>query len=58
MRSIDEAKRYLETGGFREVIDLVSFAMEAKRSKIRLGADMAMALCLLAEEALKGRTMH
>lgn len=58
MADIEEAKRYLETGGLGEVIGLTSVAMEAGSPKVQMDSDMAMALCLLADEALKRRKHH
>lgn len=55
MPDIEEAVRYLETGGLGEVVGLTSFSIQAGHQKVQMDADMAMALCLLAEEALKRR---
>lgn len=55
---IDEAKSYLETGGLGEVIGLTDMAMQAGQPKVQMDADMAMALCLLADEALRRRAAH
>ena len=52
---VESAKRYLETGGLGEVIGLTSIAAEHKQPKVQMDTDMAMALCLLADEALKRR---
>ena len=56
--SIKEAREYLETGGLGEVIGLTSMAIEMDQPKVQLDSDMAMALCLLADEALKRRAAH
>lgn len=58
MSDIDEAKKYLETGGLGEVIGLTSIAIEMKQPKVQMDADMAMALCLLANETLQRRKSH
>lgn len=58
MADIDGAKQYLETGGLGEVIGFTSLALEANQPKVQMDADMAMALCLLADEALKRRRAH
>lgn len=55
---IDEATNYLETGGLGEVIGLTDLAMRNGQPKVQMDADMAMALCLLASEALKRRAAH
>lgn len=49
----DFAKKYLETGGLGEVIGFTSLAADQKQPKVQMDTDMAMALCLLADEALK-----
>jgi hypothetical protein len=53
--AIDDATEYLATGGLGEVIGLTSMAIAAGDPKVQMDADMAMALCLLADEALKRR---
>jgi hypothetical protein len=55
MSTIEEASHYLETGGLGEVIGLTSLALQHKQPKVEMDSDMAMALCLLADEALKLR---
>jgi Tfp pilus assembly protein PilF len=55
MIDIEEATRYLETGDLTEVITLLSIALEADQPKVQLYLGLAMALCLLADEALKAR---
>lgn len=49
------AQEYLETGGLGEVIGLTSAAAEMRQPKVQMDTDMAMALALLADEALKAR---
>lgn len=46
---------YLATGGLSEVIGLTSVAMHQNYPKVQSDTDMAMALCLLAAEALEAR---
>lgn len=58
MADIEGAKKYLETGGLGEVIGLTSIAIEMKQPKVQMDADMAMALCLLADETIKRRAAH
>jgi len=52
---IEEATRYLETGGMGEVIGFTTLAVEMNQPKVQMDTDMAMALCLLADETLKRR---
>ena len=52
---IKGATDYLATGGMGEVIGFTDMAMKMKQPKVQMDADMAMALCLLASEALKAR---
>lgn len=52
---IEGAKTYLETGGLGEVIGFTSLAIEHNELKVQMDTDMAMALCLLADEAIKKR---
>ena len=52
---VAEATAYLETGGLGEVIGLTDVARQYERSKVQMNTDMAMALCLLADEAIKAR---
>jgi hypothetical protein len=56
--NIKDATRYLETGGLGEVIGLTSMAIEMKQPKVQMDADMAMALCLLADETFKRRNAN
>jgi len=58
MTNVEEAKTYLETGGLGEVIGLTSVAIGAGQEKVQMDASMAMALCILASEALKRRRAH
>lgn len=51
------ASEYLETGGLGEVIGMTSVAMQFAQPKVQLDTDMALALCLLADEALKTRAV-
>lgn len=55
---IDAATKYLETGGLGEVIGLTDMAIRMDQPKVQMDADMAMALCLLASEALSRRRAH
>lgn len=55
---IDGAKLYLETGGLGEVMGFASVAMDSGEPKVQMDTDMAIALCLLADEALKRRSRH
>jgi hypothetical protein len=55
---IKEAREYLETGGLGEVIGLTDIALRADQPKVQMDTDMAMALCLLADEALRRRGAH
>lgn len=52
---VESATDYLVTGGLGEVIGLASITMQMGQPKVQMDADMAMALCLLADEALKFR---
>jgi len=56
--AIEEAQRYLETGGLGEVMGLASASMGAGMPKVQMDTDMAIALCILADEALKARRVH
>lgn len=53
--NVAEAKRYLETGGLGEVVGLTDMAAKYKQAKAQMDTDMAMALCMLADEAIKAR---
>lgn len=52
---LDGAKEYLETGGLGETIGLAEMAKTMGYPKVQMDTDMAMALCLLASEALEAR---
>lgn len=52
---IKAATEYLETGGLGEVLGLATMSLEAGHLKIQMDTDMAIALCILADEALKRR---
>jgi len=52
---VAEATQYLSTGGLGEVIGLTDIARQNLQPKVQVDTDMAMALCLLADEALKAR---
>lgn len=58
MADIEAAKAYLETGGLGEVIGLTDIAIRMDQPKVQMDSDMAMALCLLASEALSRRRAH
>lgn len=55
---VAEATEYLTTGGLGELIGLTQMAIDMHCKKVQLNADIAMALCLLADEALKRRAAH
>lgn len=55
---VDEATRYLTTGGLAEVIGLTEMTRQLNQPKVQMDTDMAMALCLLADEALKRRAAN
>lgn len=56
MSDVEEAKQYLETGGLGEVIGLTSISLQAGAPKVQMDTDMAMALCMLADETMRRRT--
>ena len=58
MSAIKEAMEYLETGGLGEVMGLADMAARAGHPKVQMDTDMAIALCQLADEALKRRKAH
>lgn len=58
MADVEEAKKYLETGGLGEVAGLADLAMRGGHPKVQLDTDMAIALCMLALEALNRRAAH
>lgn len=55
---VPAAKRYLEDGGLGETLGFALMAAEANRLKVQMDTDMAVALCHLADEALKSRTTN
>jgi len=57
-KKVEEASRYLETGGLGEVLGLASMSMSMGHPKVQMDTDMAIALCLLADETLKRRKSH
>lgn len=56
--AIEAATRYLETGGLGEVLGFASGAMDLQMPKVQMDTDMAIALCMLASEALNRRKAH
>lgn len=55
---VHDAQKYLADGGLGEVIGLTDMAIKAERPKVQMDSEMAMALCLLAAEALRRREAH
>jgi hypothetical protein len=55
MADVRVAKEYLEDGGLGEVMGLASIAVHENQPKVQMDADMAVALCMLASEALHRR---
>lgn len=53
-----ESTTYLETGGLGDVIGLTSAAMKMGEPKVQMDSAMAMALCVLADEALRRRKVN
>jgi hypothetical protein len=53
---VRESDNYLATGGLGEVIGLTLLALQSKQPKVQMDSDMAMALCMLADEGLKARS--
>lgn len=53
--AVEDVVDYLRTGGMGEVIGLTDLARQMKEPKVQMDTDMAMALCLLASEALDQR---
>jgi len=53
--TVEDVLDYLRSGGMGEVIGLTDMARQMKEPKVQMGTDMAMALCLLASEALDER---
>lgn len=58
MSAIKEAMEYLETGGLGEVMGLADMALNAEQPKVQMDTELAIALCQLADEALKRRKAH
>lgn len=54
----ESATEYLRTGGMGEVIGFTTIAHENGQSKVRMDTDMAMALCLLADQTLKAEKIE
>lgn len=52
---VEYATDYLAIGGMGEVIGFTDLAREMGQPKVQMDTDMAMALCILASEALKAR---
>lgn len=52
---LDDAMTYLICGGVGEVTVLARQALDAGAPKVQIDTDMALALCLLADEALRKR---
>lgn len=50
--SIDDAERYLREGGLGEVVGLTYAALEAGSKKVTSDADMVIALCRIAQDAI------
>lgn len=55
-KDIDEALKYLETGGLGEVAGLADIAHKAGSEKVQMDTDMAIALCILAQETINSRS--
>jgi hypothetical protein len=53
--ALEEQTAYLLDGGLGEVLGLASIAREMSEPKVLMDTDMAIALCLLADEAAKAR---
>lgn len=49
------ATEYLEMGGLGEVLGLAEMSKSMGFPKVQMDTDMAMALCLLADEALRSK---
>lgn len=52
---VKESEKYLASGGLGEVIGFTELAREMSQPKVQMDTDMAMALCLLANEAIHTR---
>lgn len=57
-RKIDEATAYLATGGLGEVIGMTDATLSMGLPKVQMDTEMAMALCILANETLVRRASH
>lgn len=55
---IEEAIKYLETGGLGEVTGLAVMSNDLGHPKVQMDTDMAIALCTLAGEAITRRKAH
>jgi len=55
---IDEALKYLETGGLGEVIGFADVAQTMGQPKVQMDTAMALALCELANETIVRRQSH
>jgi hypothetical protein len=53
--NLEEATRYLETGGLGEVYGLADMSRQLGQDRVQIDTDMAVALCRLAGKALEGR---
>lgn len=52
---VEESTRYLTTGGLGEVMGMADICRQLQQPKVQMDTDMAIALCLLAAEALEQR---
>jgi hypothetical protein len=55
---IDEALAYLRTGGLGEVEGFARIALEAGTERVVCSTDVAIALCMLADEAINWPARH
>jgi hypothetical protein len=53
--NVDGATAYFAEGGLGEVIGFTDIARQMQQPKVQMDTDMAMALLILADEALKAR---
>lgn len=53
---VKEAMNYLKTGGLGEVLGLADISRGLGQPKVQMDTDMAIALCILASEALPNIT--
>lgn len=56
--NIEAALEYLREGGLAEVFGMAMVAITEKYDKFLLDTDIALALCMLAQEAANQRTVH